>query len=548
MENNPKAVKALGFIVASNILQVLSYALSSWQESVFSVFSSLFFIIGAYQLSNAFKGSTRIFLKALFWVALISTPVLRFWNSELVYLIDSSQFEYFRYIFNASYFARNGIQLIAFVVWFANSSNRKVKSGLAPIIFILFFYITISSLLSFKLIAYTDTIKNIYAYGKYVSTLFEFIGLLILIGAYSASKQVTTALLMGMTGAILGIFIVLGNGFVTELAAFVGYIILLISLFSLKMHSNGLVDAKRLRIAALIAAIAMFVNMIPFMEWLGTGIEVIAYIIALSGYLKLNKSRGINSQVSGFGRGVWAMVLLLLATLIHAIPSFGIGEGIAAMLGLLVVVILATAWIKSLAAIKTESELSEEPEILEKKEPLNIEGFADNIGLLRALNLSQLAILIPPIVILVSIFLTVYSIGPDHQTPDASFGYIRFISCIPFGFIFPLMIWNRNKANFSSINAVGKMILNFQLTIFIFIALMQGLGFLVGKLPKDIVGDPLILSAIIGISTFLLGFFNLILIFTNTIRCKKLLKPWYQPAIPFFKVKELPVAELKASI
>lgn len=387
MENNNKAVKALGFIIAANILVALAFALSDWPKSVFHTFGSLFYIIGFYQLSNAFKGSTRIFLKILFWGAVILTPILRVVNSELILLFDKSIYPVLDLLYEVSYYVRVGIELIAYIVWFVNSKNKEVKIGLTLIIAPISFYLTLSLLLRFGLIAYDETIKRFYEYGEYFWRIVEFIGLILLIRAYTASKQVMTTLLMGMTGATLGIFIVLGDGFVTELAAFAGYLILLISLYSLKTHTNGSVDAKRLRIAALIAAVGMFVNMIPLMEWLGTVIEVIAYIIAISAYAKLQKSRGLNSERSGFVRGAWAMALLLLATLIHTIPSLGIGEAIAAMLGLLVVVILTTAWIKSMAAIKTESQLSEEPEISEKKAPVRIEEFAEKPKLLRALNL-----------------------------------------------------------------------------------------------------------------------------------------------------------------
>lgn len=137
-----------------------------------------------------------------------------------------------------------------------------------------------------------------------------------------------------------------------------------------------------------------------------------------------------------------------------------------------------------------------------------------------------------------------YSIGPNNQIPDTSFKFTVLMSLIPFGVILPLIIWNRNKANYSSINTVGKMILNFQLTMFILIILMQGLGELVSELPQGVVSDNLILFSAIGIFMFLLGLFNLSLIIVNTIRCKKLLIPWYQPAIPFFKADAKPMGEL----
>jgi hypothetical protein len=212
------------------------------------------------------------------------------------------------------------------------------------------------------------TSKILYDYSKYFWKVVEFVGLFTLIRAYSSRKQISTAILLGMTGATLGIFIVLGDGFFTEFASFVGYIILLVSLGQLGKYTNEAVDVKRLRIAAIIASVGMLINMIPVMEWLGTMIEFVAYIVAISGYTKLNKSRGIETSLSGFGNGVWAMVLLILATIIHAIPSFGVGETLAAMIGLVIVLILSIGWIKSLAAVKTEDQLGEEPELTESEQ------------------------------------------------------------------------------------------------------------------------------------------------------------------------------------
>lgn len=339
-------------------------------------------------------------------------------------------------------------------------------------------------------------------------------------------------MLLAMTGAALGVFIVLGDGFTTELAAFAGYLILFFSLSGLHTHTQGSLNVKRLRAAALIAAIGMLVNLIPLMEWLGTVIEVIAYIIAISGYGKLNKCRGIQTSLSGFSRAQTAMTLLLIATIIHAIPSLGIGETIAAMLGLIVVVILSTAWIKSLGAIKSESQLSEEPKQTIENVPVRIEEFAEKPKLLRALNLSQLAFLLP--LIISFIVLTISLATNSNITDNASLVGTRILNYIPFGVIIPLIIWNKNKSQFQSINMVGKMIMNFQLTLFLidFLVLSILAPLLEGKINTEM------LAGLFVGAVFTIRLFNICLIIINTVRCRKLLKPWYQPAIPFFKQKQ----------
>jgi len=424
-------------------------------------------------------------------------------------------------------------------VWFSNCKSSKVKTGLSLLLVPIIFYVSLRVLLRFGVIPYDEMIKGLYDYGKYFWSIVEFIGIIILIRAYSSKKEVTTALLLGMTGATLGIFIVLGDGFVTELAAFAGYLILLISLFSLKTHTNGSVDAKRLRIAALIAVVGMLVNMIPFMEWLGTVIEVIAYIIAISGYLKLHKSRGLDSLVSGFGRGAWAMALLLLATLIHAIPSFGIGEAIAAMLGLLVVVILTTAWIKSLAAIKTEAQLNEDSDFIENKQPVKIEALAEIPKLLKALNLSQLAFLTPTIILIIDVTISASNGGIQSNTVLSQILYFT-----PFGVILPAAIWMKYRNQFSSIDMAGRMILNFQLTMFLLYEFKSGINLVSYRFLDGSRSEIELYSIITLGGTTLLLIFNLSLIVVNTIRCNKQLMPWYQPAIPFFKINKLPIVAL----
>lgn len=374
MESNNKAVKAIGFIIASSILNTLSFTLSDWQESVFGAFASIFFFIGIFQLSNSFKGRVRTFLKILFWTALITIPFFRILNSQLFILIDKSLYPTIDLLYPILYYARCGIEILAYSVWFVYSKNNKVKSGILMLILPVVFYTVISIIPLTGLVVYNELTSTIlYDYSKYFWTVVEFVGLITLIRAYSSRKQISTAILLGMTGATLGIFIVLGDGFFTELAAFAGYIILMVSLGILSKYTNEAVDVKRMKIAAIIACLGMLINMIPIMEWLGTIIEVVAYIIAISGYAKLHKSKGVDLSLSGFGRGVWAMVLLLLTTFIHAIPSFGIGETIAAMIGLLIVLILSTGWIKSLAAIKTEDQLSEKPEFSEDTQSVNTE-------------------------------------------------------------------------------------------------------------------------------------------------------------------------------
>lgn len=369
MESNNKAVKAIGFIIASSILSVLSFALSDWQESIFRAFSSIFFIIGVYQLSNAFMGSTRTFLKTMFWVVLFTSPILNVLNSGLIQFIDVSLYPKLGLINAGCYYFRYSIEILVYFVWLANSRSNKVKNGILLLLLPIVFYISISIISITRWIVYDDLTKKIlFDYSNYFWSIVEFIGLIILIRAYSSSKHVSTSILFGLTGATLGTFIVLGDGFFTELAAFTGYVILLISLGQLSKQTKNAINVKRLRIAVIVASLGMLINMVPIMEWLGTIIEIIAYTIAISGYNRLHKSRGVDPSLSGFGRGVWAMVLLLLATLIHAIPSFGIGEGIAAMIGLGTVLILSTAWIKSLAAIKIEIQLSEKLEFSEKKQ------------------------------------------------------------------------------------------------------------------------------------------------------------------------------------
>lgn len=369
MEHNNKAVKAIGFIIASSILNALSFALSNWQESIFGAFASIFFFIGLFQLSNAFQGRVRTFLKILFWVALITIPFFRILNSQLFIFIDKSLYATIDLLYPILFYTRCGIEILAYSVWFVYSKNNKVKSGILMLILPVFFYMIVSLIPLAGLAVYDEfTSKILYDYSKYFWAVVEFIGLFTLIRAYSSRKQISTAILLGMTGATLGIFIVLGDGFLTEFASFVGYIILLVSLGQLGKYTNEAVDVKRLRIAAIIAIVGMLINMIPAMEWLGTTIEFVAYIVAISGYTKLNKSRGIETSLSGFENGVWAMVLLILATIIHAIPSFGVGETLAAMIGLVIVLILSTGWIKSLAAVKTEDQLGEEPELTESEQ------------------------------------------------------------------------------------------------------------------------------------------------------------------------------------
>ncbi|MDQ2180306.1 MULTISPECIES: hypothetical protein [Marinifilum] len=363
MEHNNKAVKAIGFIIAASILNALSFALSNWQESIFGAFALIFFFIGIFQLSNAFQGRIRTYLKIMFWVVLIGIPTNKIVGS-ILHIIDPSLFSILLFMLDPSFYIPLVVQLLVFTIWIINTRNVNVKIGLSICSIDVLSNLCLELLRLFDVIVYDDYIR-ILNYRQYIFSATNFIGLIILIRAYSSVKQISTAILLGMTGATLGIFIVLGDGFFPEFASFVGYIILLVSLGQLGKYTNEAVDVKRLRIAAIIASVGMLINMIPVMEWLGTMIEFVAYIVAISGYTKLNKSRGIETSLSGFGNGVWAMVLLILATIIHAIPSFGVGETLAAMIGLVIVLILSTGWIKSLAAVKTGAQLGEEPELAE---------------------------------------------------------------------------------------------------------------------------------------------------------------------------------------
>ncbi len=129
-----------------------------------------------------------------------------------------------------------------------------------------------------------------------------------------------------LCGALLQLFNGIGSGWASTLVAILGFILFYSGLSKLKtgLDANGQGAVRLLSIAAIIGAIASFVDLIPLM-WVFAGILYIgAFALELVGFLRLRGSESIGETgKSGAMLLLVAMPLAIIQALIGLIPFVG---------------------------------------------------------------------------------------------------------------------------------------------------------------------------------------------------------------------------------
>lgn len=348
-----KALKGMALAIAATVILMVNSGLNLIAANILSIVAYIIFVYGIYLVAKAHTGD-------------LQKKLMLFVYGCLIAIVPSALFGYIgNLIFQL---ASHGLIIAALYFWRKNAETpTKARTGInllfvsEIILVILAFFHTNSNLMQSYLVG------DIFAPFKALAGLFALIGYCYTYSAYipeGEGKEIKLKMLHAMIGSGMAISVVMGEGFISELISFIGLIILYLAVKKIRSLSAEAFESKRLEIGTIIAMVAMFINMIPLLEFIGTFIELPAYIIMASGFFKLDRCEAFNSTKHFKHAGI-AMVLMVVATLIHAIPFFGIGVSIAAVIGAFTIIGIVIAWQKATDSIKS---LSGEQNTLEGKD------------------------------------------------------------------------------------------------------------------------------------------------------------------------------------
>ncbi|PTN09070.1 hypothetical protein [Mangrovibacterium marinum] len=143
---------------------------------------------------------------------------------------------------------------------------------------------------------------------------------------FSFGNAATKGALMILIGGLLFIYKEIGGGIAFNIIALAGIVLFFLGLGKLihNLDEEGTRGAKKIRLALILLIVAAFLDMIPLMGLIAGIVAIVAFIVELTGYLRMKRSTAIGDLgQSGAKILVINMVLLAVASLFGIIPFVG---------------------------------------------------------------------------------------------------------------------------------------------------------------------------------------------------------------------------------
>ena len=156
---------------------------------------------------------------------------------------------------------------------------------------------------------------------------------------------------------LLYIFDMIGNSFLTHIAALFGLVLYLVGLKKIKksLDSRGLAGVTKLTIAVALCIIGVLFRFVP---WIGAIVTVtlaaIAFIVQYSGYCSLRHSFSIGTEGQrGATNLKISMILLVIGAFCTLIPNYGLT--ISAFITMISIWLLYLGWKRIMFGIETSA-------------------------------------------------------------------------------------------------------------------------------------------------------------------------------------------------
>jgi len=165
--------------------------------------------------------------------------------------------------------------------------------------------------------------------------------------SFSFGNSATKGALWVLIGGLLSIYKEIGGGIGFKIIAIVGVVLFFIGLGKIVkgLDEEGARGAKKIRMALILLIVATFLDMIPLMGLVAGIVAIIAFIIELTGYLRLKQSNAIGEVgQSGAKLLVINMVLLAIASLFDIIPF--VGNMIVGIIATISLILWSIGWLR----------------------------------------------------------------------------------------------------------------------------------------------------------------------------------------------------------
>lgn len=165
--------------------------------------------------------------------------------------------------------------------------------------------------------------------------------------SFSFGNQATKGALWVLIGGLLFIYKEIGGGIAFKIIALIGIVLFFLGLGKLvhNLDEEGAKGAKKIRIALILLIVATFLDMIPLMGLVAGIVSIVAFIVELTGYLRLKNSAAI-SEIGQRGAKVLVinMVLLAVASLFGIIPF--VGNMVVGIFSIVGIVLWVVGWLR----------------------------------------------------------------------------------------------------------------------------------------------------------------------------------------------------------
>ena len=141
-----------------------------------------------------------------------------------------------------------------------------------------------------------------------------------------ANNSIPSSVTYILSGTLLQICSNVWSGWSASLVALFGFVVFYVGLGKMQhnLDNIGWKAASMLKLAAIVGAVAAFVDFIPLLGWLALVGYIVAFVIELLGFFKLKGSEMLNpSGKDGVTLLLIAMSLSIIQTMCGFIPYFG---------------------------------------------------------------------------------------------------------------------------------------------------------------------------------------------------------------------------------
>ncbi|WP_347838136.1 hypothetical protein [uncultured Draconibacterium sp.] len=164
---------------------------------------------------------------------------------------------------------------------------------------------------------------------------------------FAFDDEATKGALWVLIGGLLSIYKEVGGGIGFKIIAIVGVVLFFLGLSKLAqgLDEEGAKGAKKIRLALILLVVSTILDMIPLMGLVSGIVAIVAFVVELTGYLRLKQSAAIGEiGTSGAKLLVINMIILVAASFFGIIPF--VGSVFVSVLATVSLVLWSVGWMR----------------------------------------------------------------------------------------------------------------------------------------------------------------------------------------------------------